>query len=181
LIATTQSELGVPIRIRRTLHQETLALAETESQLSALQKVNARFYAIVLKRIDETLPRGGKNRGIEANKLSNFARSTFSVVRGWIRAGGDIRTLAARTTTKSTLVIEARPKLESAQKLEKRAQRQAEAAIEAIAHLADKDKGAAINRLQLFQDEITLQLQLLGSKPKLYMRNLPAIEHRMAS
>lgn len=97
LIATTQSELGTEPRQRTTkvgkIDADTIQL-----HLTTLEAVHERFYAIVLRVAQETY-RGARER----NVATNFARTALSTLRSWMRAGHDIRDLAAARVSKESL------------------------------------------------------------------------------
>lgn len=97
LIATTQSELGVEPRQRSgkigKIDADTIQL-----HLTTLESVHDRFYTIVLRVAQETY-RGARER----NAATNFARTALSTLRSWIKAGHDVRDLAAARASKGSL------------------------------------------------------------------------------
>src|SRR5690242_1993333 len=85
LIATTQAELGQNPRQRSGEIAKVKDEARDE-QLAALEKVNERFYAIVV-RIAKDKIEGPDRGGRELNRRTTFARTSLSAIRRWVRAG----------------------------------------------------------------------------------------------
>jgi hypothetical protein len=110
LIAGTQAELGSTPRLRAVRGAKDAA-PEMEAALNALQAVHERYYALVLEAITTedvedkpTLRKAEKSRrALERNRRGNFARTSASLVRAYIRAGCNILALVVPTATKSLL------------------------------------------------------------------------------
>lgn len=98
LIASTQSELGSEPRQRTSPRIGKLDADTTALHLTALNAVHDRFYTIVLRVAHETY-KGARER----NAATNFARTAVSTLRSWIKAGHDIRDLAAAKASKESL------------------------------------------------------------------------------
>jgi len=87
-----------------------------ETQLSVLEDVASRYYAAVLRGVtsaDVEALTGLEQaeltrRSIERNRRSTFARTAKSVLAGWIKAGGDMRSLDANEVTRDPLAAEVR-------------------------------------------------------------------------
>lgn len=109
LIATTQVRLKAAPR-RRQAAIPKLSAADTEVQLAALDAVHAHFYEHVKKAVRETLLAHGVRTAIDENRRTNFARSSMSVARRWVKAGNDITSLVAGRTSKAMLAVAPRKK-----------------------------------------------------------------------
>lgn len=165
LIATTQKALGVEPRLRAGKPAK-LDEAATLVQLKALQEVHERFYGIVVKVAGEAVPAGTKDRGIAINRLSNFARTALSAVRSWVRAGHDITSIAAKTSTKASLAVKAAtPRAPSPVALKSRAERESKGLVATLMALADADRGAAVTEMQLIVGQLADQMAAMGIKP----------------
>jgi hypothetical protein len=107
LIATTQARLaGAP---RKRLSSPTkLSPTERDKQLEVLDEVAGLFYDHVKKAARETLKAHNRYSAIEENKRTNFARSSLSILRKWVKVGNDITSLVAGRTSKSMLTVEPR-------------------------------------------------------------------------
>lgn len=99
MVATTQAELDSPPR-SRNVRADRLSDEEVVVHLAALQAVFERFHAIVIRVAENTIPDPDKEL---IRKRTAFSRSAGSTVRGYIRAGNDIRALAAAKVTKAAL------------------------------------------------------------------------------
>lgn len=161
LIATTQNELGSKPRVRagKTAKLDAAGVAE---QIKALDAVHERFYAVVLKVVGDSVPTGTKERALEINRRSNFARTAMYVVRGWVRAGNDLTTLGVQSVTKSSLFIKRKSKPPSGRVLKARAEKESKSLVGTLMALADADKEAAVEELQLIMGQVASQLVALG-------------------
>jgi hypothetical protein len=156
LVATTQDELGVPVRLRAGRAAE-LSADDTAVHLTAFEKVQQRFYAAVLKAIGEGPPK-------ERNARANFARSAASTLRRWIKAGNDIRALAAARVTKASLRVgggAGRGTAPPARRVEQLAGRLTAGAEE----LAKTDKAAAITAVEAAMTRLATLLISMGGQP----------------
>jgi hypothetical protein len=99
VVGTTQAELGSQPRMRNTkadrLNDET-----TAEHLKAFEAVSKRFTEAVNKAAQAMEPKPDVDM---MRSRTAFARSALSTVRGFIRAGNDIRALAAHKVTKAML------------------------------------------------------------------------------
>lgn len=104
LIATTQAELGSPPRMRNSQGAK-LSEDDTIAHLKAFEAVYKRFYEAIMKAA-EPLYADSEERRSRTNKF----RSSGSTVRAAIRAGNDVRSLAAHKVTKASLRSLAAPR-----------------------------------------------------------------------
>ena len=162
LIGTTQHELGLEPR-KRSTKASKLDADGIAAQVAALTAVHERFYAIVTKIASDAIP-ASKGKATELNRRTNFARTAMSVVRTWIRAGGDLASLAPRTATKASLAVERATAVKpaSARALKGKAEAQSKGLMATLMGLADTDKAAAIDEMQLVLGQITTQLLSMG-------------------
>lgn len=149
LIATTQHELGEAPRQRSAKTSGKLTDDEIAGQLAALEKTHERFYAVVMKTAGDKLP-PGKEKARELNRRTNFARTSVSAVRVWIRAGHDLTGLAAARVTKAALLIRrpARQRAVSPKRLHNRVTRYAERLVSEVRIYLRADRDAAVADLQ---------------------------------
>jgi hypothetical protein len=140
LIATTQKDLGVALRVRTPRKIPRLTPEETLVQMDALTATHERFYAVVLKVCAED---GAKSR--ELNRRSNFARTALYAVRTWTRAGNDLTALAAGRVTKASLRVTGRKsaKPPSPARLRSRVERDCKRVMASILALAETDRDKA--------------------------------------
>lgn len=161
LIATTQNELGGKPRV----HAGKAAKLKVEGiavQLKALAAVNDRFYPVVTRVVLASIVPGTKDKGLEANRRTNFARTALSAVRLFIAAGNDITAVGLKTVTKASLAVRRTPKPPSGTKIKARAEAQSKTLVATLMELADADKAAAIEELQLLMGQVATQLVSLG-------------------
>jgi hypothetical protein len=113
LIGTTQSDLKGTKDVTEAMQMKSLAL------------VHKRFYAAVLEAVNTPdIANGGRlkqeektRRTLERHRRSNFARSAYSTVRSWLKAGGhDLMAVNVAKTSKAQLFAET-PKREGAQRV----------------------------------------------------------------
>lgn len=99
LIATTQHELGSPPRLRNVAGAK-LSAEETTAHLLTFEGIAKRFCEKAREVAANTVP------DTDTETLRSRTRkfySAASTVRGYIRAGGDIRGIAAHKATKGSL------------------------------------------------------------------------------
>jgi hypothetical protein len=109
-----------------------------------------------------SLPGGGRGRAGELDRVTNFARTSMSALRGWVRAGNDITHLAVAKLTKAQLAIEREPRPPTVARLKVRAEGNAMVFIESVKTLAAQDKAAAIAMLEVAMSQLATQGMLLG-------------------
>lgn len=91
--------------------RKKITKADSEAHANLLTETHQRFYPFVLKGVttadvadDATLgDLERRTRSIARSSRAGFARSTASTLLGFIRAGGDIRSLDVATITKTQL------------------------------------------------------------------------------
>lgn len=151
---------------------------DAAAQIAALNGVHDRFYEIVLAAAEPFVPRGTKDRAVQIHAKANFARTAKSALVGHVRAGGDLVALNPDKVTKDSLrVREGTVRPVSARRWTTRAERQSKTLIATLMGLADVDKGAAIQEMQLILGQINQQLMALGLVPTTDAR-IAAAEHR---
>lgn len=166
--ATSEVQEGRQTYLRTLLAETQDALGnkrgqEANVQLTALKAVHERFYEIVIGAADEFVPKGTRDRGTVLHNKANFARTALSALRGHVRAGGDLVYLSPEKVTKGSLRSRAGPtRAVSARRWKVRAERQSKSLVATFMGLADADKGAAIEEMQLVLGQITQQLISLG-------------------
>lgn len=99
LVATTRAALGAEPR-QRNGRAERLDAEAIAEHLKALDAVHLSFYAAVLQVAQNTVPDPDKAL---IRSRTRFAVSAASTLRGFIRAGNDVRALAAHKVTKAAL------------------------------------------------------------------------------
>lgn len=157
LIATTQHELGVEPRLRQAKQPKPLDSDTIATHLAAFETVHGKFYAIVLRVLGDT------GTAKERNARSNFARSSASTVRSYIKAGRDITLLAAARVTKEALRVESVAGAGQAQKPSaKRAAVMLDRVTDYIAELGEADKEQCIEALKGAMDRFAKLLVDLG-------------------
>jgi hypothetical protein len=117
VVGTTQAELGSPPRMRNT-KGEKLDEETTKAHLAAFENVAKRFTEAVNKAAQAMEPKPDADM---MRSRTAFARSALSTVRGFIRASGDIRALAAHKVTKASLATPKTKRKFSVDALKKRA------------------------------------------------------------
>lgn len=101
LVGTLQAELGASPRIRSTRGGK-LTEDERAEHLKAFEGIHLKFTEAVSKAARAAVD------GITPKRLASmtgFARSSSSTLRSYIRAGKDVRSLAAGSVVKRTLAI----------------------------------------------------------------------------
>jgi hypothetical protein len=141
LVATTQAELGLSPR-QRSGEIGKVKDEERDAQLAALEAVNKRFYAIVIKLAKERIE-GPDRGGLQLNRRTGFARSSMATVRKWVRAGNDITTVVASRVTKRMLTVAGRRKGPSAKVLGNQTRRYSTRLESTLSSLAQADLDAA--------------------------------------
>lgn len=159
LVATLQHELEAPVRLRAGKGAK-LTPEITGAHLQALEAVHERFYNIVV-----ATARKASDSPSDLNKSTNFARTAKSKLRGWIRAGGDVRALAAARVTHAALVVDRPSAPPTAKRLLSAAQRARERLTEATAALAKQDASGATTFLETVLANLVSTLSQMGAVP----------------
>lgn len=145
--------------------------AEKAAQLAALREVNESYYEAVMGVAETFVPKHTKDRATLVHAKANFARTAASALRRYISGGNDAMALKAETVTKGLLRARAgptTPRQRSVRVLRGQVERRSKALMSAILGLADSDKDAATEELQLLIGQLTEQLQ--GLAPELVHR-----------
>ncbi len=98
LIATTQHELGSPPRVRN-VKTDKLTAEDVAAHLLTFEGIAKRFCEKAREVAANTVPSDVETLRSRTRKFYSAA----STVRGFIRAGGDIRGIAAHKATKGSL------------------------------------------------------------------------------
>lgn len=156
MVATVQEKLHVPVRTRAAPKGRFKLSDELiEEHLKAIEEVHSTFYEAVLANLPE-------GTAIERNKASNFARSSKSLLRTWVKAGGDIRTLAAARVTKSTIRVEASARAKTPKQITTVMARQAEGLSDSAMSLSALDKQAAVEAIETVIAQLAKSLGEMG-------------------
>lgn len=118
LVATTQADLGAPPRMRN-VRSAKLETADATAHLAAFEAVFKRFHEAVVKAAGSVDPKPDSEA---LRSRTAFSRSAASTVRGYIRAGNDVRSLAAHKVTKAELATPHSKRKFSVESLKKRAE-----------------------------------------------------------
>ncbi len=159
LIRMTQKDLGVPERKHKTKGGQMKPQTK-EEHLKALESVQARFYKAVLLAAGEIVPKGA-----ELNSKTNFARSAYSTLRTWIKAGNDVTSVVASRAVKSAFYVQSQPRPHSAKRLLGRVERQSKALMSSVLALVDTDPQAAVDELQLLVDQLNARIAEIAVVP----------------
>jgi hypothetical protein len=116
LIATTQHELGSPPRVRNVTAAK-LSAEDTTAHLLAFESIAKRFCEKAREVAANTVPSDVETLRSRTRKFYSAA----STVRGYIRAGGDIRGIAAHKATKASLATPRAKRKPNAEALKRRA------------------------------------------------------------
>jgi hypothetical protein len=108
LVAGVQQELGQDPRMTA---RGKAGAVDVQEGLAAVRKVHAEYYAAVLRGVttkditdeDGLRKQERKLRAKERNRRSNFARSALSLLRAYVKAGGNPRSIVVPTATKAQL------------------------------------------------------------------------------
>lgn len=115
--------------------------------LSAIQQVHDQFYAEVIAAAQEATPQRTPGRAVIVNRRTNFARTSFSTLRGWIRNGGDLLKLVPKRVTKGSVTAPRKEQAPSPRRLRKVLGRRVLDMIEALNALEVADRDSARSEL----------------------------------
>lgn len=164
LHANTVAELNVPPRANaKKTGVKKLKSDQIATHLAALEVVHSRFYEAVVIGVSENLP-PGKEKALELNRRTNFARSAVSTVRSYIRAGNDITALVSARVVKSALAVPRTVKPASPKRLRSRIEKQSKTLMTLVIALGEADKVAAIGELETLMGQLAAQREDLGGK-----------------
>lgn len=179
LVATSQAELGLPVRQRAARIALELTAEDTKAQLAAVESVHARFYDAVIAAIkaapvDIAVP--ARQRKKLMHNKANFARTAKSTLRAWLRSDHDLRTLTAARVTKTSLARElpARRPL-TANALKRRTLGLADRLLEIVGEAAKTDRDGAVGSLGAVMSLLAQQMAEFGgsmtTKPDIAIRD----------
>jgi hypothetical protein len=117
LVGTTQAELGSPPRMRN-VKAEKVEGDDAVAHLKAFELVFKRFHDAVVKAAEAVEPKPDSET---LRARTAFSRSAGSTLRGYIRAGNDVRAIAAHKVTKAALATPRTKRKFSVDALKKRA------------------------------------------------------------
>lgn len=157
LVANTQEAIGVAVRTRSAPAGRFGLVSEElrTEHIKALELVHSGFYEEVLANIPE-------GSAVQRNKDSGFARTAKSRLRTWIKAGGDIRSLAAPKVTVKSLKVERGNVARTPAQIKAVMVRQANGLAESAGEIADGDKLAAIEAIETVMSQLAVKLVELG-------------------
>lgn len=170
LVGTTQAELHAAPPRHVSRGRAPKVSAETiQLQLTALNAVHGRFYEAVTEAAQSSLPASGRRgrfnrdeRAVELNRRTNFARSSVSRLRAYIRAGHDLTLLIPEHVTQLAIAVEARVRPRSAARMRKMVETRSKALVAGVLDLIEVDKAAAREEVELLLGQLAHQLSELG-------------------
>lgn len=167
LVEYSQRELGLEPRANNAKQRKQPIGDDARAQhLAAVAAVHARFYDIILEVVDASLTDvPSKDRPLERNRRTNFARTAVYSLRLFIRAGKDLTAVAPQRVTKSALVVEVRPPVRSTQRLKSRVERASKAFVTSLLELGEADQIAARAELDTLLGIMANQAAALGEAP----------------
>jgi len=164
LVGDVQTELGGAPR-QRAGKAARLTKEETAEHLQSVTKVNERFYGAVTEEA-RTRVGGGPDKAKRLNAMTNWARTALRDVRGYVRAGNDIRALAATKLTRNQLRVKAAaPRPLGPAALRRRLVDRGKDMIATALELIDIDPGAARAELELIMAQLATQVLNLSGRP----------------
>jgi hypothetical protein len=127
-------------------------------QLKALKEAHEHFYPLVLKGVGGTSldPKERERRG-------TFARTSTSTLRGYIKSGGDVRTLDLASLTKSSLRKAVAP-TEATDRAERALSRSNATLLRAARRLARRDPARARELIQRAIEALKDAMPAKGAK-----------------
>lgn len=173
LLARTQHAICGKPTLRAREKAEKMTPEDTEAHLKAFETQHAELYAAVLNAVRSADTESRKNletdeqnrRALERNRRTNFARSAASVLRTYIKRGGNVLRLAVPHATKSA-VAAMTPPAEDAEPAEGRSERTVTRAaariVAAVQSMAAEDKEGAVDVLRKALGLIAGTMQSLG-------------------
>lgn len=164
LVGDIQTELGGTPRLRSG-KAARLTKEETAAHLQAVTKVNERFYGAVTEEARARVE--GPDKAKRLNAMTNWARTALRDVRGYVRAGNDVRALATAKLTRNQLRVKSVPRPLGAAALRRRLVDRGKETVAAALELIDTDPAAARAELELLMAQLATQvLNLSGRSTK---------------
>lgn len=176
LVACTQKDICGKPTLRARSHAGDGAQIDTAAHLEAFERINSSLYAAVLRASvpaelegnDRLNADEARRRSLERNRRTNFARSSATTLRQFIKRGGNVLRLSVPTVTKNAVAAmtpaaegEGQPSEDRARRKAARAASQIIATAEAI---AESDKPSAIAVLQDTLSRVAGALLQFGGK-----------------
>lgn len=135
---------------------------KAQAAIEFLEETHKRLYSLVLKAVttpetadSEELPKEERTRrSLARNSRSNFARSSMTAIRNWVKTGGSLGELDPTTVKKSDLRREVTPEAAAAGSAERAANR----ARRALLALAKIDREAASTLLSSIMEAVGPQV-----------------------
>lgn len=179
LVEYSQRELGLEPRANNAKQRKQPIGDDARAQhLAAVAAVHARFYDIILEVVDASLTDvPSKDRPLERNRRTNFARTAVYSLRLFIRAGKDFTLVAPARVTKSALAVEVRPAIRSPRRMKNRVERASKAFVMALLELGEADRDTARAELDSLLGIMANQLAALGAGPARDLKHAVS-EHR---
>src|SRR5487761_521159 len=147
LAARTIQALGAPLRANNAKGGK-LTEEEQTPPMAALEATHATLYAIVTAVADDSLADvPSKDRALERNRRTNFARTALYAIRAYVKAGRDLTALAPARITKPALAVRATPAQASPKRLRSRVARLSKGFMAAVLELAENDQQGAAAEL----------------------------------
>lgn len=160
LVARTQKELGIEPRLRAVPGPKIRSEEDRAAQMKTLNAIYKEFYEDgVLKALPA--PCGNAER----QSLTGFARSSVSELRGWLREGYDITTLAPAKVSKQSLREDRTKKAAKEEPIQNVVIGHAARLQASALRLAEEDKAEARKVLETAMQR--LGETLMSLKPKL--------------
>jgi len=184
LAASAQQEARDKNPIKGTTADEVASM-----YARAVSAVHKRFYPIILRtmttpdiaKAPNLKPEERTRRMMERNRRTNFARSAYSTLRAWVRAGHDLLTLNIEKVTKRILIAglpPAKPTRLTTARLVSSGQTATMRLTKFIKRLRSRDEVQAAQVVASALDEFNAVLGLRGkNKLRLQGRVGQIIEH----
>ena len=132
--------------------------------LKAIEDVNSGFYAEVLKEANAATPPRTPNRAGTINRRTNFARTSMTALRAWVRADGDLLKLVPKRVTKGALVVAHKARAPSVSRLKAQTGKRVEALLNVLVALGKVDRESAQTELDDFLREYGKRVGALKAK-----------------
>lgn len=150
LVGTIQHELGSAPRMR-TATAPRLSEEEIATHLKALRDVYTRFHEAVVRAVKSRLTRYDAEY---VRSKTRFSVSAASTVRSYVRAGNDIRALAASRVTKEGLATPRGRRKYTPESLQRRAAQLGEALVAVARNLHAANRAVAADVLRPILSEL---------------------------
>lgn len=150
LVGTIQHELGSPPRMRSATAPK-LSEEDVAAHLKALRDVYTRFHEAVVRAVKARMTRYDAEY---VRSKTRFSVSAASTVRSYIRAGNDIRALAASRVTKEGLATPRARRKYTPENLQRRAVTLGEALVAVARNLHAANRALATEVLQPILSEL---------------------------